>query len=158
MRYESNIRHQLRQVVFRHLQKRLKANFKQKPSTCSHNITMPLERGVAVGLCGVMSAEGVMRGSPCDLRIPGCHKMAKGCPLWEPLQTKDEVKADFNAIIQSGDRGVIASNFPDVAALLWVLDDDDDAIPSEDEIDVDARSHDPELSWGAKFFKKLGGG
>lgn len=158
MRTESKIRHQLRQVTFRHLQKRLKANFKKLPSTCASNREVELDEGTSVFLCGVVNGDGTMRGVPCDARIPGCKTMARECSLWTPLFGKDEVKAEFADIMESGDRGVIAAEFPDIAALLWVLDDDT-ALPTSEEIDNAAAEAEPEASWwGPRWLKKLGGG
>jgi hypothetical protein len=136
MRTQAQIRHQLKQVTFRHLQKRLRKLFKQRPTTCQHNREVPLdEDGSYVRLCGVLSPDGVPRDLLCDPRIAGCNDVARECPLWEPLQTKDQVKAEFHAVVQSGDRGIIAADFPDIAALMWVLDDPND-VPSEDEIEA----------------------
>ena len=134
MRTPGQIQHQLKQVIYRHLQKKLRENFKQRPTTCIHNQDVRLTGRSSVHLCGYLSAEGVPRHVPCDDRIPGCSEMARKCPLWEPLNTKEDVKAEFHALIQSKDRGVIAAEYPDVAALLWVLDDVKD-IPSEAEIE-----------------------
>ena len=164
MRAEGQIKQQLKQVTYRHLQKRLRENFRQRPDTCGHNVEVMLDgsTGASVGLCGVMSVEGVRRNVPCDARIAGCSEMARECPLFIPLQTRDEVKSEFYAIIQSGDRGVIASHFPDVAAMLWVLDVDP---PTEAEIESHADQADiveqdklPPQSWWGGIRKKLGGG
>jgi|APSaa5957512622_1039677.scaffolds.fasta_scaffold00991_12 hypothetical protein len=125
MRSQSQIRHQLKQVAFRHLQKRLRALFKQRPDSCLHNYeaVLDLDNGNNVRLCGYLNGEGIPRAVPCDDRIPGCTEMARECPLWAPIRTKDEVKAAFREILESDDRGVVAEHFPDIAALMWVLDD-----------------------------------
>jgi hypothetical protein len=85
--------------------------------------------------------------------------MARECTLFSPLLTKDAVKAEFYAVIQSGDRGVIASQFPDIAALLWVLDVE---APTVAEIEnyadpIDDKTTPPHGWWGG-LKKKLGGG
>ena len=94
MRPEGQIRHQLKQVAFRHLQKRLRENFRQRPDTCLHNGAVLLDEvtGAAVGLCGLITPDGAPRNVPCDARIPGCTEMVRACSLWTPLQTKEEIK------------------------------------------------------------------
>jgi hypothetical protein len=162
MRSQGQIRHQLKQVIYRHLQKRLRANFKKRPDTCCYNREVELDDTSSVFLCGVTSAAGNPRNVPCDARIPGCLDMARDCPLWEPIKSKAEVKAEFHEIIQSGDRGIIASEFPDIAALLWVLDDPDD-VPTRAEVEaaVEAAAGEepePHRTWWDRLLKKLGGG
>ena len=149
MRTEGQIRYQLKQVTFRHLQRRLRENFRKRPESCAHNQEVVLDEktGATVGLCGILSPEGVPRNVPCDSRLAGCSEMARDCPLWAPLQTRDEVKTEFHKILQSGDRGVIAASYPDIAALLWVLDTDP---PTEAEVDAQAETpEEPHISfWG----------
>jgi hypothetical protein len=48
--------------------------------------------------------------------------MAGACKWWEALRTKEEIKSEFRTLMASGNRGKIASLYPDVAALMWVLD------------------------------------
>lgn len=134
MRSQGNIRQQLKQVIYRHLQRRLRSNFKQRPDTCRHNRQIPLGEESYVSLCGILSPSGEPRNVPCDSRIPGCDAMARVCPLWEPTSSKEEVKASFYALLHSGDRGLIAAEYPDIAALMWVLDDPAE-VPSVQEIE-----------------------
>ena len=161
MRSEGQIRQQLKQVAFRHLQKRLRANFRQGPDTCAHNSAVILGDGTTVGLCGFVNADGTSRNVPCDARIPGCSDMARQCPLWTPIQTKDEVKAEFAAIIQAEDRGVLASHYPDLAALRWVLDSAGATVTAAEiteYADKVEESPPPPHRWWGKFFTRLGGG
>lgn len=137
MRTEGQIKHQLRQVVFRHLQRLLRENFRKRPDTCIHNGVLVLDdaTGASVGICGHLSSEGRPRNLLCDARIQGCLEMARECPRWSSLQMRDEIKAEFQTLVRSEDRGVIASQYPDVAALLWVLDAPG-SLPSEVELDA----------------------
>jgi len=165
MRSQGQIRHQVKQVTFRHLKKRLRDLFKQRPDTCTHNVEFPLDDTSSVHLCGFMGMKGKPRHIPCDDRIPGCSDMARSCPFWEPLKTKAEVKDEFHALIQGGDRGLIASQFPDLAALMWVLDDPNE-VPSVREVEeaiqeADESSDEDEepepATWLSGLVKKLGG-
>lgn len=125
MRTEKQTRKQLSQVLYRHLQRRLRSNFKHRPHTCSHNRTSPVGK-FEVGVCGHPRAQDreEIPVAPflCDSRCPVEVHQAKECPWWEPLATKKTVKDEFQALIESGDRGHIAAEYPDVAALMWVLD------------------------------------
>lgn len=160
MRSQTQIRQQLKQVTFRHLKKQLRELFKQRPDTCLHNREVLLDEDSHVNLCGVLDGHGRPRDVPCDSRIPGCDSMARECPLWDPLRTKAEVKAEFHDLVQSGDRGLIASEYPDIAALMWVLDDPTDT-PSVEEVEEgldDDEEPEPVQSWTRKWIRKLGGG
>lgn len=146
MRSQGKIQQQLKQVIYRHLQRRLRINFKQRPHTCLHNRQVILSEDSHVSLCGFLSSTGEPRHVPCDIRIPGCEEMARSCPLWEPLKSKEEVKSEFYALLHSGDRGLIAAEYPDIAALMWVLDDTTE-VPSVQEIEdalVSGEGSDPE--------------
>lgn len=160
MRSEGQVRHQLKQVTFRHLQKRLRENFRQRPDTCSHNMAFVLDEatGTTVGMCGYLSEEGCPRNVPCDARLPGGSEMARECPLWEAIQTKDQIKAEFKALVQNEDRGLVAAQYPDIAALLWVLDSAGET-PAVAEIEDSHEVEEPPPPhrwWGV--LKKLGGG
>jgi len=138
MRTKSQIKQQLKQVTYRYLQRLLRQNYKKKPTTCGHNRLDVIDEdaGLAVRVCGFIETDGKPRNVICDPRVEGCNDLARDCPLWSPLATKEQVKEDFHAIIQSGDRGTIAAKYPDIAALLWVLDDPEESdVLSEDEVD-----------------------
>lgn len=136
-RSTSQIRQQLKQVIFRHLQKELRGNFRRHPGTCRHNIEVPLGDGLTVGVCNFM-VNGDPRRVLCDARNHGVEQ-AHDCGLWEPWRSKDEVKSGFRTLIDSGDRGLIAVRYPDVAALMWVLgiaDVSDEIRGAESELDA----------------------
>ena len=159
MRSQSQIQHQLKQVAFRHLQKRLRALFKQRPETCLHNYTAVLNAdGHSVQLCGLMRSDGVPRNVPCDERIPGCTEMARECSLWEPLQTKDEVKGAFKELLDSG-APAISQEYPDIAALMWVLEESKaPEIVAVDSGPPELPEESQSLSWWRRWMHKLGGG
>lgn len=125
MKTEGEIRQKLKQVLFRHRKKRLDSLFKPTSYGCVHNASVELTEEAVVGVCGLIQ-DGRPRGVLCDARFHA-DEIAKNCPFWEPEKTKDEVKEEFQEILESGNRGLVASNFPDAAALMWVLDDDQNA-------------------------------
>lgn len=130
MKTEGQVRQKLKQVTYRHLKKRLVANFKKSSCTCVHNALVDLD-GEEVGVC-IYNISNIPRGVLCDARFDN-DQMASECPIWEPMQTKEQVKEDFNKFLEESSLGEIASMFPDVAALMWVLDDTDVVSPDIDE-------------------------
>ncbi|OHD26980.1 MAG: hypothetical protein A2Y38_08165 [Spirochaetes bacterium GWB1_59_5] len=131
MRREGTVQHKLKQVLYRHLQKRLRANFRLVPQACRHNREVGDSN---VGVC-MVTVEGRLRGTLCDARYEGIP-VAKACPWFEPRQTKDEIQAEFRVIFGDPHRGLLGVAFPDVAALLWVLDPETDSPVLNDAVDT----------------------
>jgi hypothetical protein len=119
---EGEVRQKLKQVLFRHQKSLLKANFKKRPETCAHNALVELDKDSDIGLCMFQYPKAVEpRGLPCDERIGGVEQ-ARKCELWEPIQSKDEIKAEFQVLFEdTAELAPIAAEYPDAAALLWVL-------------------------------------
>ncbi len=120
MKSEGAIRRQLKQVLYRHLQRRLRANFKKAPHTCSHNHEVELERGT-VRICRYTD-DRTDGGRVCDVQVDGGAR-SRDCPFWMPLKSKEDIKVAFRAVLSTGVRSQIATDFPDAAALMWVLDE-----------------------------------
>ena len=127
MKDSAAVRQKLKQVLTRHLQKQLKDVFRRRPRTCLHNRAFDLGRpGDEVGMCFYM-LDNKPRGVPCDERVKGHGvEQAKCCPYWEPLRGKEDVQAEFHSILDTKNLAIIAGEYPDVAALMWVLGDDAD--------------------------------
>lgn len=122
MRHEPSVQHKLKQVLYRHLQKHLRANFRRVPQSCRYNREVG---DSAVGVC-IYQAEGRPRGMLCDARYEGIA-VAKSCSWFEPRHSAEEIKAEFRSIFEEPHRGLLGVAFPDVAALLWVLDPEDES-------------------------------
>jgi len=124
VRDESTIRQKFKQVCYRHLKKLLKDNFRKQPHTCKFNKMVPVggDPSRQVGFCNHPD----VKGRPiCDMRVEGCPENARECPLWEARQEKARIKGAFYDLVNSKARGPVASEYPDIAALLWVLDSPD---------------------------------
>lgn len=124
MRTETELRQKLKQVQYRHLKKLLEANFKQRPCNCAYNeVHLPrnARSGDPVGLC-MFSAEDPKdwQGVICDEDFGGIQ-LARECGLFQPHKTKLEIKSEFYDLMNDEDLGEIAAQYPDVAALMWVL-------------------------------------
>lgn len=131
MRSEGRIKHQLKQVIYRHLQKRLRMNFKKRPHTCLHNKEVIIH-GVRVGVCShpdvKMEGQNFSPYVVCDTHVSGGIQQAQECSFWDPVASKEDIKEEFTNLVNSGDRGRIAAECPDVAALMWVLDNQDQEV------------------------------
>jgi len=58
----------------------------------------------------------------CDDDMPEGHDRAQECPRFRPIQTKDEIKERAHEFFTNADITEISRLYPEVAALLWVLD------------------------------------
>ena len=126
LRSPGQIRHQLKQVMFRYLQKEIRDNFKDHPEACLHNHWTPINGSperIWICRCDAAPIEGVVspRGKVCDSRVAGSLLQARACKYRVAVRTKEQVKEEFRSLMTS-ERGAIASRYPDVAALMWVLD------------------------------------
>jgi len=126
MRTEADIRQKLKQVQYRHLKKLLEANFRQRPCNCAYNeVHLPRNshHGKPVGLC-MFSAEDPedWQGVICDEELGGVA-LARECNLFRPHKTKLEIKAEFHDLMTNADIGTVAAQYPDIAAMMWVLDE-----------------------------------
>jgi len=117
---EGAIRHKLKQVRFRHLKKRMGAVLKPTPGACLHNrpFKHPLSKGAPVGTC--IHPEQETGSNLCDPTWEGCAK-AKHCTLFTPRVSKGEAKAEFKESLAKMGFAEIAFRYPDMAALMWVL-------------------------------------
>jgi hypothetical protein len=117
------VRQKLKEAAYRHLSKRLTRELRERAANCIHNRVVEHERlpGDRVGICGHPDREGE-HVLPCDAEL-GCDR-AKDCGLFKPRADKDTLKAEFKAWLANADLAEIAVEYPDLAALMWVLQDD----------------------------------
>ena len=84
MRTEGQVKHQLKQIIFRHLQKALRKGFKRVSANCVHNRKCDgrgILRDDLVGVCGREDAS-LMGEVLCDSRIAFCEDLPRTCPHW----------------------------------------------------------------------------
>ena len=124
MKSKGQIIHKVKQVRFRYLKKFIDKCLSQTSSNCLHNRpTLIAQSDVdKVCLCGFQMEEKGWVGKVCDKRLN--PELAKGCSIFEPLKSKEELKSEFNSSLEVLPIPVLASKFPDLAALLWVLEED----------------------------------
>lgn len=122
MKTEAAIRHKLRQVLFRHLKHQIESNFERLPHTCGFNGSPKFSDLPRICLWGAGNPL-TWAGKICDADVDDGVQQAKTCPYWTPIRTKEEIKAEFKAVI-SKNRVAVAAQFPDAAALMWVLEEE----------------------------------
>tara|TARA_Y100001970_G_C14072610_1_gene770295 strand:- start:361 stop:765 length:405 start_codon:yes stop_codon:yes gene_type:complete len=132
MKKPGAVKKKLKQVKFRLIQKAIRNGISKKPCNCTHsgqvkgNANDPLFYVCLLDSSKPKEWDGVI----CDPSVPN------NCPFFKPCKTEQEIKEEFeiefDSIINEGDIGKIASKYPDVAALLWVLADDIDNTQDED--------------------------
>jgi hypothetical protein len=149
------IKHKLNQVRFRHMKKRIEAELRRAPGNCTFNAVVqpPTSpdgevrngHGFGVGLCLYGAGDpSTWKPTFCDERVDGGAR-AKDCGLFCPRKSKDRVKEEFRRELDGMTLPEVAFRYPDMAALIWVLDEEDipeveadegdreDTPPSEDE-------------------------
>lgn len=121
MKSEGQIRHKLQQVTYRHLQRGIRTALSRRPENCAHNGCVRLPTG-DVRFCSMKFTED-NTNIPCDEAFGGLDQAAK-CWDFKCGNTKEEVKGDLTTFLKTSDVPTIAARYPDVAALLWTLDED----------------------------------
>jgi hypothetical protein len=84
--------------------------------------------GLHVCLYGVQGARAIR---VCDERHGG-FQQAKDCPLYDSLKQKSQIKEEFQAELEGMTIAEIAYEYPDMAALVWVLGAEDAPEAGED--------------------------
>lgn len=126
MKKQGAIKKKLKQVKFRLLQKAIRNAVSKKPCNCKHSGQVKGSANDPLFYVCLQDADRPKEwdGVICDPSVPN------NCPFFSPQLSEDEIRETFNkefdGLINEGDIGKIASRYPDVAALLWVLSEDTD--------------------------------
>lgn len=147
MKSEGKVRHQLAQVIFRHRKKMVAAGLAPTAPNCAHNRHLALY-GKVMGICGLNEGTPSWNRVACDQNL--CPEVARTCPFFTPARPPAELKVLFQQQLenllsqaQQGQPGYLAHQYPDVAALLWVLEDDPKAVSTLQLLQED---HDPDVA------------
>jgi len=127
MRRESQIRHKLKQVIFRHRKKYVEQGLSPRPENCEHNIVvrLPIHTGnrATIRVCAYSDDE-IDNDVVCDSTMGG-DQQARKCPYFNCCHTPETLKDEFSQKLGLGDAvtqaGVLAKEYPDIIALMWVL-------------------------------------
>ncbi len=142
MRNRKEILKKLSQVRYRHLKKLTRTGLSRKPCNCVYNVTLgdgTKPKEPAVGVCTYKVLEGRSPDGICDEKFGG-HARAGSCPVFETNRTAVEIREEFDAFLNDAGFGEIAYHFPDMAALLWVLNevpDNNTFVPEGEFLDGD---------------------
>lgn len=115
MKTSGQVAQKMKQARFRHLKRELENLLKVAPRNCIHNTPIKTHRGY-VGVCA-------LDVETCDSEV---KDRSKGCSDFEAPRTKEEIKTSLKKFFETGTIPEIAVRFTDVAALLWVLSDEDE--------------------------------
>ena len=125
MKPEGSVRHKLKQVRFRYLKKELEQSLAVCSKNCMWNQTVSVGT-TSVGMCG----HGKFARTLCDDKsFDGANPSE--CHEYKSRISKAEVKDAFYGQLNNATLPEIAYRYPDMAALLWVLSEDDD-VPEHD--------------------------
>lgn len=125
MKSEGSVRHKLKQVRFRYMKKELEQTLSVCSRNCMWNRTVSVGT-TSVGMCGHQAyANTLCDDNASEGAIPN------QCPEYKPRFSKSEVKDAFYGQLQNSTLPEIAYRYPDMAALLWVLSEDDE-VPEHD--------------------------
>lgn len=157
MRTEGQVRRKLRQVIFRHLQKEMRANLRKRPQNCVHNKEV---NGLRLCMYGTETKECSVWPTLCDVDHGGVER-AKNCDVFQPKVSKEDIKEEMERVLRKP-REEVAKLFPAVGALMWVLDENPytGEVPEEEPEDDDGEEETPEPeedespSWNP--FKRFG--
>lgn len=125
MKREGQVRQQYKQVKFRIRKKLLDKSMRVEPSNCCFHAPVSVEKTSGVVLCAYkeMTEAEDWDVVVCDM------EQAKRCARFAPEATSDEIKSRFEKFLASAetsgdaqDIGTLAYHYPDLAALIWVLE------------------------------------
>ena len=128
MKTEGQIRQKVKQVVFRHRKEYVRQGLARRPANCAYNETVRLpvhmSNRATLSVCG-HCPDGLGRNNVvCDATMGG-DAQAADCPYFHERRSAEALKEEFNAKLglngSAVEIGYIAKEYPDVAALMWVM-------------------------------------
>lgn len=136
MKTEGQIRQKLKQVVYRHRKSFIHRGLACRPENCEHNAITRLPLHVSdrayVRTCRYSGEDWDSR--ICDPLLGG-DRQASECPHYACRNTVESLKTSFREELEQQPLSLakIAREYPDVAALLWALDEIPTGLWDEDE-------------------------
>ena len=124
MKTRGQLIQKIKQVRFRYMKKFIDKCMSKASQNCVYNrqSSLTVDSVSSVCICGFNMENRDWVADPCDKRLN--PDKATNCDQFLLLNNKDELKEEFNTSIDALPLPAIASKFPDLAALLWVLSDD----------------------------------
>ena len=123
MKSKSEVLQKLKQVRYRYLKKAVRKGLARHPYNCLFNKEIEVLR-LNVGIC--THPEIIETRSDyfpiCDERL---GDLSSRCEKFCPKRSKERIREGIKETLNSSEVGEIAYHYPDVAALIWVLDKED---------------------------------
>lgn len=132
------IRHQLKQVRFRHRKRYLRRNLKFIPENCRHNALLKYPDDTVIRMCTHLEVADAEGFHVCDEECGGVER-ARACQFFEVRKTQKELVTEFNEFFRNATPAEVSAHFPDAAALMWVLEE-----PVEVEEDEEEEKKEPD--------------
>ena len=129
MKSEGQIRQKVKQVIFRHRKEYVVRGLARRPGNWEYNekVRLPVHMAnrASIGVCGYCPDGEMPNNVVCDSTMGG-DRQASECQFFQERHTAEDLKEEFNVKlgIEGGpprEIGYIAQEYPDVAALLWVM-------------------------------------
>lgn len=128
MKSEGQIKQKLKQVIYRHRKNYVAQGLARVPENCCHNrvVRLPVHTGnrAVIRVCGLDLGEGDTNDVVCDSTMAG-EEQARKCEYFRECATAEQLKDEFKQKLgldgTTVNIGVIAKEYPDVAALMWAL-------------------------------------
>lgn len=146
MRRPGEVHQKFKQVLYRHRKRAIEAVLRRAPRNCVHNCASPAHPAVfadgtpfQVRVCG--NAAAGLCGVVCDSDHGG-DVVAHQCAHFVPLRTPDQVKEEFRQLVTQSP-AALATRYPDLAALAWVINDPVEVSEEEEAEDVAQELHNP---------------
>ena len=125
MKSEGQIKQKLKQVVFRHRKNFIDARISRRPDNCRHQqrVHLPQHTGNRSAL-GVCFCDEIPDKRVCDSTMAG-DRQARECSFFDCKHVVEDLKESFKRKVgldgSEVNMGVLAKEYPDVAALMWAL-------------------------------------
>jgi len=125
---EGQIKQKLKQVIYRHRKNYVAQGLARVPENCRHNrvVRLPVHTGnrAVIRVCGLDFGDGDTNDVVCDSTMAG-EEQARECQYFRECSTAGQLKDEFKQKLgldgSTVNIGVIAKEYPDVAALMWAL-------------------------------------
>lgn len=120
MQLESKIRHRLKLLRLRYLEKAIRKVISRRPENCLYNNLTDTGSPIPVRIC--TNPNPGFCGAVCDESYGGANIAAR-CNQFDSRISAETAKAEFHRFLLEASTEELAQRYPDIMALLWVLGD-----------------------------------
>ncbi len=127
MKSAGDVAHKLKQVQFRHAKKEIEQHLSRTPYNCAYQKQLDVKGlGRPLGFC----THPEVGLKACDSASSELNR-APTCPKFTLRMSEQEARESVKAYFKESSPAEIAAKYPDVAALMWTLDDEEIEPPPE---------------------------